>query len=197
MSGIRMRVFATVVTAMLVAFAGASSTAVAGASAGHGNVPLDVAPAKIGGGVSAVTYDCGSQSPIEIVSLDSTITLTGSCGEVEVNGSANTVNLQTVAFIKASGTGNHITWQSGPGGSAPRIANPGGSNSIVGPGGISNPVDSAAAPPVRVGTREAPHRVAATRCGPGDFTALLQHLQASVDAFMHDVLGEYRCQATP
>jgi hypothetical protein len=129
----------TIVTSMLVALAGASSAVGAAAPAGRGSVPLDVAPAKIGGGVSALTYDCGNQSPIEVVSLSSTITLNGSCGEVEVNGSANTVNLQTVAFIKASGTGNHITWQSGPGGTAPRITNPGGSNSIAGPGGIQTP----------------------------------------------------------
>jgi hypothetical protein len=136
MSGIGKRVSATVVTSLFVALAGTSSATVAAAP---GTVPLDVAPAKIGGGVSALTYDCGSQSPIEIVTLDSTITLNGSCGEVEVNGSANTVNLQTVAVIRATGTGNHITWQSGPGGAAPRISNPGGSNSIVGPGGIQAP----------------------------------------------------------
>jgi len=133
MSGMITRVSATVVTSMLVALAGGSS---ATAAAAPEMVPLDVAPAKIGGGVSALIYDCGKQSPIEIVTLDSTITLNGSCGEVEVNGSANTVNLQTVASIRATGTGNHITWQSGPGGAAPRISNPGSSNSIVGPGGI-------------------------------------------------------------
>jgi hypothetical protein len=136
MSGIRIRVAAAVLTSTSVALAGAWPATVAAAPAGHGAAPLDVAPAKIGGGVSAVTYDCGNQSPIEIVSLDSTITLNGSCREVEVNGSANTVNLQTVAFINATGTGNHITWQSGPAGAAPRISNPGKSNSIVGPGGI-------------------------------------------------------------
>jgi hypothetical protein len=136
MPGIGMRVSATVVTSMFVALAGAASATVAAAP---GMAPQDVAPAKIGGGVSALTYDCGGQSPIEIVSLDSTITLNGSCGEVEVNGSANTVNLQTVAIIKATGTGNHITWQSGPSGAAPRISNPGGSNTIVGPGGIQTP----------------------------------------------------------
>ena len=133
MSGMITRVSTTVVTSMFVALAGASSAPVAAAPE---MVPLDVAPAKIGGGVSALTYDCGNQSPIEIVTLDSTITLNGSCGDVEVNGSANTVNLQTVASIRATGTGNHITWQSGPGGAAPRITNPSGSNSIVGPGGI-------------------------------------------------------------
>jgi hypothetical protein len=62
--------------------------------------------------------------------------LYGSCGEVDVSGAANTVNLQTVAIIKATGTGNHITWEKGPGGAAPQISNPNGSNSIAGPGGI-------------------------------------------------------------
>jgi hypothetical protein len=101
--------------------------------------PLDVAPAKIDKSVSTVTYECGNQSPITVVSIDSNVTLNGSCGEVDVSGSANTVNLQTVAIIKATGSGNHITWQQGPGGAAPQISNPGGSNSIVGPGGVQAP----------------------------------------------------------
>lgn len=136
MSVIRISIPATVVMSIFVALAGAPPAPVAALPAGRGAFALDVAPAKIGGGVSAVTYDCGNRSPIEIVSVDSTVTLNGSCGEVEVNGSANTVNLQTVASINATGTGNHITWQSGPGCGAPRISNPGNSNSIVGPGGV-------------------------------------------------------------
>lgn len=101
--------------------------------------PLDIAPAKIDKSVSTVTYECGNQSPITVVSIDSNVTLNGSCGEVDVSGSANTVNLQTVAIIKATGSGNHITWQQGPGGAVPQISNPGGSNSIVGPAGIQAP----------------------------------------------------------
>lgn len=96
----------------------------------------DTAPAKIDSSFSFVTYDCGSQSPIRIVGEDSTITLNGSCGEVDVSGAANTVNLQTVAAIVATGTGNHITWEKGPGGGAPQISNPGRSNDIRGPGGL-------------------------------------------------------------
>ncbi|PRI15978.1 hypothetical protein B2J96_07530 [Mycobacterium shigaense] len=83
-----------------------------------------------------MTYDCGSQSLIKVVGEDSTITLNGTCGEVDVTGVANTVNLQTVAIINAPGTGNHITWEKGPGGGVPRISNPSGSNDIHGPGGI-------------------------------------------------------------
>jgi hypothetical protein len=99
-------------------------------------IPLSVAPAKIDSSFSAMTYDCGTQSPIKIVSEDSTITLNGSCGEVDVNGAANTVNLQTVASIVATGAGNHITWQKGPAGAVPQISNPGRSNDIKGPGGF-------------------------------------------------------------
>lgn len=107
--------------------------------AGRWPAPLDVAPAKIDKSVATVTYDCGNQSPINVVSIDSNVTLNGSCGEVDVSGSANTVNLQTVAVIKATGSGNHITWQQGPGGAVPQISNPGASNSIVGPAGIQPP----------------------------------------------------------
>ncbi|SOX56347.1 DUF3060 domain-containing protein [Mycobacterium ahvazicum] len=105
------------------------------------SAPSDIAltcgsPAKIDISFSAATYDCGNQSPIRIVGEDSTVTLTGSCGEVDVSGTANTVNLQTVAAIVATGTGNHITWEKGPGGGVPRISNPGHSNDIRGPGGF-------------------------------------------------------------
>lgn len=93
-------------------------------------------PANIDISFSFATYECGNQSPIRIVGEDSTITLTGSCGEVDVSGAANTVNLQTVAAILATGTGNHITWEKAPGGGIPQIRNPGRSNDIRGPGGI-------------------------------------------------------------
>ena len=119
-----------VVTSLLVALAGAP------ASAGRWSVPLDVAPPRIDSSVAHLTYDCGSQSPIRISSEDSTITLYGSCGEVDVSGAANTVNLQSVAIINATGSSNHITWESGPGGAVPQISNPFGSNDIRGPGGI-------------------------------------------------------------
>ncbi|OBK60065.1 hypothetical protein A5653_05380 [Mycobacterium colombiense] len=149
MSGIVFRVPVTM-TAILVVAAGATvcdlpvgtgATGVltGGAVPGRWPPPLDVAPAKIDKSVSTVIYDCGNQSPINVVSIDSNVTLNGSCGEVDVSGSANTVNLQTVAIIKATGSGNHITWQQGPGAGPPRISNPGGSNSIVGPAGIQAP----------------------------------------------------------
>ncbi|WP_082959906.1 MULTISPECIES: DUF3060 domain-containing protein [unclassified Mycobacterium] len=115
----------------------ASIALASGPAAAAAPVPLDLAPAKIDVSVATVTYDCGAQSPIRIVGQDSTITLTGSCGEVDVTGIANTVNLPKVAVINVSGTGNHVTWEQGPGGGAlPRISNPGGANDIRGPGGI-------------------------------------------------------------
>lgn len=124
---------AAVAAVTLVALASAVPVSAAPA----GTLPLDSAPAKIDNSVSTVTYDCGNQSPIRIVGQDATITLNGSCGEVDVTGIANTVNLQSVAIIKVSGTGNHVTWERGPGGEAlPQISNPGGSNDIRGPGGI-------------------------------------------------------------
>lgn len=152
MSGIVFRVLVTMMTAILVATAGATLcdhqpvgtgatrlVLTGGAVAGRWPPPLDVAPAKIDKSVSTVNYDCGNQSPINVVSIDSNVTLNGSCGEVDVSGSANTVNLQTVAIIKVTGSGNHITWQQGPGGGPPQISNPGGSNSIVGPAGMQAP----------------------------------------------------------
>ncbi|OBK79273.1 DUF3060 domain-containing protein [Mycobacterium sp. 1165178.9] len=160
MSGVMIRLGIATTTTLLVAVTGAapgndksagatgivlmagvatSPEAVVPSPAGRWPAPLDVAPEKIDKSVSTVTYDCGNQSPINVVSIDSNVTLNGSCGEVDVSGSANTVNLQTVAIIKATGSGNHITWQQGPGGAPPQISNPGGSNSIVGPAGIQAP----------------------------------------------------------
>jgi DUF3060 family protein len=140
MTGILPRVLVTIAAPVSVALVGnisaPSDIAWATAPAGRWSLPLDLAPAKIDSSFSFVTYDCGNQSPIRIVGEDSTITLNGSCGEVDVSGVANTVNLQTVAAILASGTGNHISWEKGPAGGVPQISNPGRSNDIRGPGGI-------------------------------------------------------------
>lgn len=127
------------VDARIVLTGGAASRSLEASPPRRWPAPLDMAPAKIDKSVSTLTYECGNQSPIIVVSIDSNVTLNGSCGEVDVSGSANTVNLQTVAIIKATGSGNHITWQQGPGGGVPQISNPGGSNSIVGPAGIQAP----------------------------------------------------------
>ena len=139
MAGVMIRLGIVTTTTLLVVVMGSVATSpplVVASPAGRWPAPLDVAPKQIDKSVSTVTYDCGNQSPINVVSIDSNVTLNGSCGEVDVSGSANTVNLQTVAIIKATGSGNHITWQQGPGGAAPQISNPGGSNNIVGPAGI-------------------------------------------------------------
>jgi len=141
MSGIMIRVPVMIVTSMFLALTGAvagatSAAAVVTASAGRWSAPLDVAPPKIDISVSNATYDCGNQSPIRIAGEDATITLNGSCGEVDISGAANTVNIQTVAIIKATGSNNHITWENGPGGAIPQISNPSGSNDIRGPGGF-------------------------------------------------------------
>ncbi len=62
-----------------------SDIASASGPAGWWQVPLDAAPTKIDRSFSFVTYDCGSQSPIRIVGEDLTITLSGTCGEVDVS----------------------------------------------------------------------------------------------------------------
>lgn len=134
---IRMLV-ATTTSIALMSGASTPAAAVVALPAGCWSIPVDVAPAKVDASFSFVTNDCGNQSPIRISGEDSTITLYGSCGEVDISGTANTVNLQTVAIIKAPGTGNHITWEQGPGGAAPQISNPNGSNDIHGPGGITS-----------------------------------------------------------
>jgi Protein of unknown function (DUF3060) len=135
MSAIMIRVPVVIATSIFGALAGACPSGAASAPGGRWAVPIDVAPPTISTNGGAVTYDCGNQSPISIVGANSTIALTGSCGEVDVNGTANTVNLQTVAVIKANGTGNHVRWQAGPGGTVPQISNTGINNTVNGPGG--------------------------------------------------------------
>jgi hypothetical protein len=134
MSGIMIRVRIAIAMSVFAAFAASAATAVA-APGTRWPAPLVVAPPTIGKTSTTVSYECGNQSPITIVGSNSTITLTGSCGEVDVNGAVNTVNLQTVAVIKANGTGNHITWQAGPGGTAPQVSNTGTNNTVSGPNG--------------------------------------------------------------
>jgi hypothetical protein len=90
----------------------------------------DPAPAMIGATNATVTYDCGSQPTITINGVNSTVTLTGSCSEVNVAGTNNTVHLATVAQVDATGTGNNVTWQTGPGGLPPRISNTGIRNTV-------------------------------------------------------------------
>jgi hypothetical protein len=137
MSQIMIRVPVAIAASILAALAGAASASPATAAAPEGRwpAPLDVAPPTINTNGGAVTYDRGNQSPIAIVGVNTTIALTGSCGEVDVNGTANTVRLQTVAIIKANGTGNHVTWQAGPGGAVPQISNTGVNNTVNGPAG--------------------------------------------------------------
>jgi hypothetical protein len=72
----------------------------------------------------------GSQPTITINGVNSTVTLTGACGEVNVAGTNNTVHLATVAQVDATGTGNIVTWQTGPGGLSPRISNTGIRNTV-------------------------------------------------------------------
>lgn len=137
---VRIQIQSTAVIGMLLALVGASAVTTNNgahaAPAGRWTAPLDFAPAKVDTSFSSATYDCGNQSPIRVVGEDSTITLNGSCGEVDVSGIDNIVNLQTVAIINAPGTGNHITWVRAPGGGVPHVSNSGASNTIVGPGGV-------------------------------------------------------------
>ena len=88
------------------------------------------APAAIGATNTSVTHDCASQPAVTINGASAIVTLTGSCGDVNVAGANNTLHLATVAQIEATGTGNTTTWQSGPNDVAPQISNTGTRNTV-------------------------------------------------------------------
>jgi hypothetical protein len=89
------------------------------------------APAVINTADVTATYDCTGVPRISIQGADSNLTFVGSCGEVDVTGADNTVNLPAVAVISATGTDDRITWQSGPNGAVPQITNTGVDDTVT------------------------------------------------------------------
>lgn len=85
-----------------------------------------------GGGLtitdSAVTrtLDCGSGGDVTVNGSSNTLTFTGECAKVSVNGSKNEVKLARAAEIEVTGSLNTVTWAAGD----PRTSNTGTGNRI-------------------------------------------------------------------
>ena len=95
-----------------------------------------------------INHDCGKQAAVLINGSMDTITLTGTCtkvlingrgntlaiessGKVGVNGAANTVTIGATDKIELTGSQNKVTWKRGLTKKAPKVMNLGNHNSIA------------------------------------------------------------------
>ncbi len=86
-------------------------------------------PLSIAGSDEQYDEDCAGRD-VDITGSNLKVTLRGECGSVGVNGSDNTVNIDSVARIEVVGTSNQVTWRSGLSERRPQIANTGSDNVI-------------------------------------------------------------------
>jgi hypothetical protein len=75
------------------------------------------------------TIDCNGGA-VSINGDRNTLTLTGECSTLRVDGNDNIVTVEAVAEISTWGNRNKVTWTRGVGGKPPTISNPGTSNTI-------------------------------------------------------------------
>jgi hypothetical protein len=74
------------------------------------------------------TIDC--KGAVRISGNRNTLTLTGECSSLLVDGNDNVVTVEAVAEIATWGNRNTVTWTRGVGGKPPKISDPGTKNSI-------------------------------------------------------------------
>ena len=99
---------------------------------------LAVAPAfadeptwKLNANDSSYSYVCGGGDWVAINGNGNTVTISGTCALIEVNGSRNKVNTESVATIKVNGNNNDVRYTSAPEGKTkPVIKNKGAANTI-------------------------------------------------------------------
>src|SRR5215831_20704097 len=74
----------------------------------------------IGGHDLKRTADCNGNSVV-VDANDSLITLKGECNEIRVNGSTNTITVDTVASIVLNSADNTIRWKKAAKGDKPKV----------------------------------------------------------------------------
>lgn len=75
--------------------------------------------------------DCGGRD-VRISGTGNKVKLTGECGHVTVEGTRNTVAVDTVAAISVSGVSNAVTWKRAAGGEKkPRVSTDGLKNVVA------------------------------------------------------------------
>jgi Protein of unknown function (DUF3060) len=126
---------------MLISLAISAAISASVASLAHASVDFQEAG-------QTVTHDCGQDPDVSISGSTSTVTLTGRCLSVAVNGAANTVSIassEKVAVngstnevhidatnkIAVVGSNNQVTWKKAIKGKKPKIAVLGVQNSVL------------------------------------------------------------------
>ena len=86
---------------------------------------------KLDGNESQYSYVCGGGDWVAISGKGNSITITGECQLLEINGSGNKISVESVASIKMSGNNNDIRYVRAPEGKKkPVVKNKGAANTI-------------------------------------------------------------------
>lgn len=86
---------------------------------------------KLDANDSSYSYVCGGDDWVAISGKDNTLRLTGECALVEINGSGNTITIESVGSIRVTGNNNDIRYtRTRDGKSKPVIKNKGAANTI-------------------------------------------------------------------
>jgi hypothetical protein len=78
-----------------------------------------------------LAHECGLNGEVFIDGNGNTITLSGECLTVALNGSSNTVMIEAVASILLNGDGNQVIWQRALTGSSPTVVRLGANNTVA------------------------------------------------------------------
>jgi hypothetical protein len=104
------------------------------------------APAQtvIEGSSKRVTVTCTER--VRVGGLKNQITLIGSCPDVTVEGSSNTVTIAALGSLTLAGSNNKVIWADGIGGRAPRIDRSGTNNTVERKAGMTSRLEEAPPP---------------------------------------------------
>ena len=86
---------------------------------------------KIAGSDTTYSYVCGGGDWVALNGRGNSVTITGECALLEINGSGNNISVESVAEIKITGNNNDIRYARAPEGKKkPVIKNKGAANTI-------------------------------------------------------------------
>lgn len=68
---------------------------------------------------------------VDVTGAGVTLTLTGECGTVNVIGATNTITVEAVEAVEATGAGNTVRWGRAVGGDTPRVESTGFGNDVA------------------------------------------------------------------
>ena len=107
-----------------------------------------------------LTVACGTEGA-KVQGMGNTVTLTGACATVLVEGSDNTVHIATLGRLTVAGMNNKVYWTSGIDGATPKITKEGVGNIVE----KKTPADSG---PATARPQTTPHLDALERRRHGD-----------------------------